>query len=59
MGANVVLHLTEWKQFRNIDLAKLAVVVANLSIIDGRNIFDPDQWRPAGWACRALGRPTI
>jgi len=59
LGADVVLHLTEWKQFRDIDPAKLAVVVAKLSIIDGRNTLDPDLWRSAGWAYRALGRPTI
>jgi UDPglucose 6-dehydrogenase len=59
LDADVVLHLTEWKQFRDIDPPKLAVVVANLSIIDGRNTLDPDLWRSAGWAYRALGRPTI
>ena len=59
LGADVVLHLTEWKQFRDIDPAKLAVVVAKLSIIDGRNTLDPDLWRSAGWAYRALGRPAI
>jgi UDPglucose 6-dehydrogenase len=59
LGANVVLHLTEWKQFREIDPAKLAVVVANPTIIDGRNVLDPAAWRSAGWAYRALGRPTI
>ena len=57
--ANVVLHLTEWKQFREIDPAKLATVVANPSIIDGRNALDPTLWRTAGWTYRALGRPAI
>jgi UDPglucose 6-dehydrogenase len=59
LAADVVLHLTEWKQFRQIDPAKLAVVVANPTIIDGRNTLDPDLWRAAGWSYRALGRPTI
>jgi len=59
MDADVVLHLTEWKQFREIDPAKLAVVVGNPTIIDGRNALDPTLWRSAGWAYRALGRPTI
>ena len=57
--ADVVLHLTEWKQFREIDPAKLAVVVANPIIIDGRNALDPALWRSAGWVYRALGRPVI
>jgi len=59
MGANVVLHLTEWKQFREIDPAALAAVVANPLIIDGRNTLDPARWRSAGWVYRALGRPTV
>ena len=52
-------HLTEWKQFREIDPAKLAVVVANPTIIDGRNAIDPTLWRGAGLAYRTLGRPTV
>ena len=59
LGADVVLHLTEWKQFRDIDPARLAEVVANPTIIDGRNALDPTAWRSAGWAYRALGRPSI
>ena len=56
--ADVVLHLTEWKQFRQIDPAKLAAIVAHRVIIDGRNTLDPALWRAAGWTYRALGRPT-
>jgi UDPglucose 6-dehydrogenase len=59
VDADVVLHLTEWKQFREIDPAKLAAIVANPTIIDGRNALDPTLWRSAGWAYRALGRPTV
>ena len=57
--ADVVLHLTEWRQFREIDPAKLAVVLANPTIIDGRNTLDPVLWRSAGWSYRALGRPPV
>ena len=59
VDADVVLHLTEWKQFREIDPAKLAPVVATPTIIDGRNALDPMLWRRAGWTYRALGRPTV
>jgi UDPglucose 6-dehydrogenase len=58
-GADVVLHLTEWKQFRQLDPARLATLVTNPTIIDGRNVLDPALWRSAGWAYRALGRPAI
>jgi UDPglucose 6-dehydrogenase len=59
IDADVVLHLTEWKQFREIDPVKLASIVAKPSIIDGRNALNPTLWRDAGWTYRALGRPTI
>lgn len=55
--ADVVLHLTEWREYRDIDPAVLKPVVATPSIIDGRNALDADAWRAAGWAYRALGRP--
>ncbi|WP_390099325.1 UDP-glucose dehydrogenase family protein [Actinomadura rubrobrunea] len=56
-GAHVVLLLTEWRQFRDLDPADLAGVVAERNIVDGRNALDPELWRAAGWTYRALGRP--
>ncbi|MEU6120163.1 UDP-glucose/GDP-mannose dehydrogenase family protein [Streptomyces sp. NPDC047117] len=56
-GADVVLHLTEWREFRELDPATLGEVVAHRRILDGRNALDPELWRKAGWTYRALGRP--
>ncbi|MFC6887346.1 MULTISPECIES: UDP-glucose dehydrogenase family protein [Actinomadura] len=56
-GAHVVLLLTEWSEFRRMDPADLAEVVAERNIVDGRNALDPERWRSAGWTYRALGRP--
>jgi UDPglucose 6-dehydrogenase len=56
-GANVVLHLTEWREFRDMDPAVLSDVVADKQIVDGRNALDPERWIAAGWHYRALGRP--
>jgi UDPglucose 6-dehydrogenase len=56
-GAHVVLHLTEWREFRDMDPAVLSDAVANKRIVDGRNALDPARWRDAGWTYRALGRP--
>jgi UDPglucose 6-dehydrogenase len=56
-GANLVLHLTEWQEFREMDPAVLSEVVAERKIVDGRNALDPEVWRGAGWTYRALGRP--
>jgi UDPglucose 6-dehydrogenase len=57
-GADLVLHLTEWRQYRDLDPAALATVVTTPSIIDARNALDVRQWRAAGWTVRALGRPV-
>jgi len=55
-GAELVLHLTEWKVYRELDPAKMAKLVANPIIIDGRNALDREAWVAAGWKFRALGR---
>ena len=55
--ADVLLHLTEWREFRDMDPHVLEGVVRQKSIVDGRNALDPDAWRAAGWRYRALGRP--
>ena len=56
-GADIVLHLTEWAEFREMDPSVLSEVVAERHIVDGRNALDPEKWRRAGWTYRALGRP--
>ena len=56
-NADVLLVLTEWAEFREMDPTKLASVVAAPRIVDGRNALDPVAWRAAGWTYRALGRP--
>ncbi|MFF9852574.1 UDP-glucose dehydrogenase family protein [Streptomyces litmocidini] len=57
-GADVVLHLTEWREFRELDPAELAGVAASRVVLDGRNALDGERWRAAGWTYRAMGRPT-
>jgi UDPglucose 6-dehydrogenase len=57
-GADVVLHLTEWREFRELDPAALGEAAAAKVILDGRNALDPRVWRRAGWTYRAMGRPT-
>lgn len=56
-GAHVVLHLTEWPEFRELDPAEVGEVVAARVIVDGRNCLDADAWRSAGWTYQGLGRP--
>ena len=56
-GADLVLHLTEWSDYRAIDPAALARVVARRVIIDARCCLDAGLWREAGWTVHVLGRP--
>ncbi|NUR90093.1 MAG: UDP-glucose/GDP-mannose dehydrogenase family protein [Nonomuraea sp.] len=56
-GAHVVLLLTEWQEFLELDPEELGAVVATRRIVDGRNALNAEAWRSAGWHYRALGRP--
>ena len=56
-GADVILVLTEWREFRDLVPADLDGVVREKRIVDGRNCLDPEVWRNAGWTYRGLGRP--
>ncbi|NBO27081.1 MAG: hypothetical protein EBU96_09910 [Actinobacteria bacterium] len=56
-GADLVLHLTEWKLYREIDPKTIGEKVANKRIIDGRNVLDRDLWSNAGWQITYLGKP--
>ncbi|MCW2748407.1 MAG: UDP-glucose 6-dehydrogenase, partial [Nocardioidaceae bacterium] len=58
-GADVVLHLTEWKEFKHMHPSALSEVVAERRIIDGRNTLDRELWSREGWTHRALGRTSI
>jgi UDPglucose 6-dehydrogenase len=56
-GADVVVLLTEWTEFRDIEPSAMAAVAGQTKIVDGRHALVPSQWRAAGWEYRALGRP--
>lgn len=54
--AEVVLVLTEWRVYRDLDPAAVASVVAAPRILDGRNVLEEQAWRDAGWSFRGMGR---
>ncbi len=56
-GADLVLLLTEWREFVELDPETLGGVVHQRVIIDGRNVLDPRAWRRSGRAYHGLGRP--
>ena len=54
-GADAVLVLTEWEEYRRLDPVELDV--SGRVVLDGRNCLDPARWRDGGWSYFALGRP--
>jgi UDPglucose 6-dehydrogenase len=57
MNSDIVLHLTEWDEFKEIDPTQAASWARNTIMVDGRNNLDLVAWRKAGWTAKALGRP--
>ncbi len=57
-GADLVLHLTEWADYRAIDPEDLRAIVANPVLIDARCTLDAAAWRAAGWTVLVPGRPS-
>ena len=55
-GAEVVLHLTEWPEFRQLDPEQLGELVASKIIIDGRLKLHAATWLNAGWKLVQIGR---
>jgi len=55
--ADIVLHLTEWPQYQEIDPYLLLAIVRRPVLIDARNALPHGRWRDAGWTVRCLGTP--
>ncbi|HVL84493.1 MAG TPA: UDP-glucose/GDP-mannose dehydrogenase family protein [Pseudonocardia sp.] len=55
-GAEALVLLTEWPEFRSLDWASLGAVVAGRTVVDTRNLLDADVLRRAGFTVHRLGR---
>ncbi|MDX2226307.1 MAG: UDP-glucose/GDP-mannose dehydrogenase family protein [Verrucomicrobiae bacterium] len=55
-GVEALIILTEWDEFRSLDLPKLASGMVNPIILDGRNIFDPKKMEREGFIYKSIGR---
>ena len=56
-GADALVIVTEWKEFRSVDLEAMRPLMRRPLIVDGRNILDPAAARAAGFTYAAIGRP--
>jgi UDPglucose 6-dehydrogenase len=56
--ADALLLVTEWNEFKQIDLARLRRAMRRPVFIDGRNLYDPAVMAAAGLEYRSIGRPS-
>ncbi len=56
-GADCLVILTEWNQFRSLDLEKLKVLLRRPNVVDLRNVYEPARMREAGFTYDSVGRP--
>jgi UDPglucose 6-dehydrogenase len=55
-GADGLVLVTEWNEFRHLDLGRLKMAMRRPVIVDGRNIYDPSMMRGLGFTYRSIGR---
>jgi UDPglucose 6-dehydrogenase len=55
-GSDALVIITEWDEFKNLDLSKVRRLLKQQVIIDGRNIFDPDEMKRLGFIYQGVGR---
>jgi len=56
-GADALLIVTEWKEFRSPDFERIKSVLKSPVIVDGRNLYDPKLPRSFGLEYLPIGRP--
>jgi len=57
-GADVLVVITEWHEFRGLDPRRLKQAMRQPRIVDLRNIFNPDEMRGLGFVYECIGRPA-
>ncbi|HEX9363970.1 MAG TPA: UDP-glucose/GDP-mannose dehydrogenase family protein [Candidatus Dormibacteraeota bacterium] len=55
-GADAVVLVTEWNEFRQLDMARVKQLMRHPVVVDGRNIYDPVAMRNLGFTYRGIGR---
>ena len=58
-GADVVAILTEWNEFRGLDLSRIKALLKSPIVVDLRNIYNPEEMEDAGFAYFCVGRREI
>ncbi len=58
-GAEALVVVTEWRQFRNPDFARIRAALQSPTIVDGRNLYDPRRMRELGFSYHSIGRRPL
>jgi len=56
-GADALVLITEWNEFRALDLARVKSVLREPVLVDLRNVYSPDEMKEAGFRYSSIGRP--
>lgn len=57
-GANALVIVTEWSEFKELDLGKIKTLLKEPVIVDGRNIYDAEKLKEAGFKYYCIGKKT-
>ena len=55
-GADALVLVTEWNEFRQLDMARIKQLMRRPVVVDGRNIYDPVLMKSLGFTYRGIGR---
>lgn len=55
-GADALVLVTEWNEFKQMDMARVANALKQKILVDGRNVYEPDKMRELGFVYRGVGR---
>jgi UDPglucose 6-dehydrogenase len=55
-GADAIVIVTEWNEFRHLDMSRVKQLMRRPVIVDGRNIYDPATMKDLGFTYRGIGR---
>ena len=55
-GCDALVLMTEWNEFKHLDLARIRSLMRSPVLVDGRNVYEPDAMREAGFLYQGVGR---
>ena len=58
-GADAMVIITEWDQFRALDMGRIKAAMKGNAVVDLRNIYSPEDMAKRGFAYTSIGRPVV